>query len=144
MDLWEDVVADAGAILAYCLVGVVLMALGFLLVNLLTPGNLHRLIWAERNRNAALLLSSNLVAVGLVAATAVWTTETGQVWDGVVAAAAYGLVSLAVMGVAFLLLDLMTPGKLGELVTAADAHPAVYVSSSLHVAVAFIIMAGLS
>lgn len=144
MELLRDVAANSGAVLAYCLVGVVLMVLGFSLVNLLTPGNLRVLIWGERNRNAAILLSSNLIALGLVVAAAIWTTESGKVWEGVLAAFCYGLVSLVVMAAAFLLLDALTPGRLGELVTATERHPAVYVSSAMHLAVAFIIAAGLS
>lgn len=144
MDFLRDVVAETGAILAYCLVGIVLMALGYTLVNLLTPGHLGQLIWGGRNRNASILLASNLLALGLVVAMAIWTTESDQVWEGVVAAFVYGVASLVVMGVAFLLLDLITPGKLGALVTEAERHPAVYVSSAMHLSVALIIVAGLS
>lgn len=144
MDLVTDIARETGAVLAYSLVGIVLMLLGFLLVNLLTPGDLRRLIWSERNRNAALLLSSNLLAVGLVTAAAIWTSDGTRLWEGVAAAFVYGVVSLAVMGIAFLLLDALTPGRLGALVTADEAHPAVYVVSSMHLAVALIIVAGLS
>lgn len=144
MDLLSDLASDASAILAYCVVGVLLMLLGSFLVNLLTPGNLRQLIWAERNHNIAILLSSNLLAVGLVAAMAIWTTESDRLWDGVLAAFVYGLISLVVMGVSFVLLDLLTPGRLGELVTSGERHPAVYVSAALHGAVALIIVASLS
>jgi uncharacterized membrane protein YjfL (UPF0719 family) len=144
MDFLTDVGRETGAVLAYSLVGIALMILGFLLVNLLTPGDLRRLIWNERNRNAALLLSSNLLAVGLVAAAAIWTSDGTRVWNGVAATFIYGVVSLAVMGVAFLLLDALTPGRLGALVTAGESHPAVYVVSSMHLAVALIIVASLS
>ncbi|MGH8791582.1 MAG: DUF350 domain-containing protein [Stackebrandtia sp.] len=144
-DTLTDFLDESIALLAYSGVGVVLMALGVVLVELLTPGNLRKLIWEDRNRNAALLLASNLIAVGLVAAMAVYTTE-GDAGLAVAVASSfiYGLISLIVMGVAFVLLDFMTPGKLGELVTRSESHPAVYVSMAMHLAIALVIVAGLS
>lgn len=135
---------ESTAMLAYSFVGILLMALGFLMVDLLTPGSLRKQIWEERNRNSALLLASNLIAVAMVAAMSIFVTTYDTVWVGVASSFIYGVLSLAIMGVAFLLLDLMTPGRLGELVTCKDKHPAVYVSAAMHLAVALIIVAGLT
>lgn len=55
------------ATLAYGAVGTALMALGFALVDLATPGKLRDLIWAQGNRNAAILLASGLLGVGVIA-----------------------------------------------------------------------------
>ncbi len=130
-------------VLAYCGVGVVLMALGFAMVDIVTPGNLRRQIWTERNRNAAILLASNLLAVGAIVAAAIWTSE-GDLGQALLTSFIYGVVGLVVMAVSFLLLDLLVPGRLGDILMNQEDHPAVWVSAAMHLAVAMVVVAGLS
>ncbi|MET9215069.1 MULTISPECIES: DUF350 domain-containing protein [unclassified Nocardia] len=138
-----DLAADAGAALAYSAVGIVLMAVGFGVVDLLTPGDLRAQIWLERNRNAATLLASNLFGVGIIVATAIWTSE-GKILQALLASAIYGVIGLAAMALAFVLLDALTPGDFRAVVADPEPHPAVWVTASAHVAVALVVAAGLT
>ncbi|MET7469174.1 DUF350 domain-containing protein [Micromonospora sp. NPDC005686] len=138
----ENLVTDLLVTLAYGVVGVVLMAVGYVLVDVATPGKLHELIWVERNRNAALLLSSNLVGVGTIVVAAI--VASANDWKlGLVGAAAYGILGLVIMAAAFVLLDAVTPGKLGELLVDPQPHPAVWVSATVHLATGAIIAAAI-
>ncbi|NEW42263.1 DUF350 domain-containing protein [Nocardia cyriacigeorgica] len=139
----EDLPADAGAALAYSGVGIALMALGFAIVDILTPGNLRRQIWIERNRNASVLVSANLLGVGMIVATAIWTSQ-GAIVAALAASAVYGVIGLAAMALAFLLLDLVTPGEFRGVVTEKELHPGVWVTAALHIAVALVVAAGLT
>ena len=139
----QHLVTDLLVTLAYGVVGVVLMAVGYLLVDLATPGKLHELIWTERNRNATLLLASNLVGVGTVVVAAI-VASADDFTLGLVGAAAYGFLGLVLMAAAFVLLDVATPGKLGELLVDPDPHPAVWISATVHVATGAIIAAAIS
>ncbi|MFJ6196788.1 DUF350 domain-containing protein [Micromonospora sp. NPDC092111] len=139
----QTLVTDLLVTLAYGVVGVALMAVGYVLVDLATPGRLHELIWTERNRNAALLLASNLAGVGTIVVAAIAAGEDDFVL-GLVGAAAYGIVGLVIMALAFLLLDALTPGKLGELLVDPEPHPAVWVSAVVHLATGAIIAAAIS
>jgi hypothetical protein len=78
----EDLLAGAGRSIVFGLVGIGLMALGFLLVDLLTPGKLRDLIWVDRNPNAALLLAANQLGIAAIVFTAVFTSydSFGQDW----------------------------------------------------------------
>ncbi|WP_194818953.1 DUF350 domain-containing protein [Nocardia sp. XZ_19_385] len=140
-----DLARDGGAALAYSAIGIALIALGFVLVDVITPGNLRHQIWVDRNPNAALLAASNVLGVGIIVAMAIWTSE-GSIGRALAASVVYGLIGLAVMAIAFVLLDLLTPGKLGELLVddSAGRNPAVWVSAALHIAVALVVAAGLS
>ncbi|GAA4917122.1 uncharacterized protein DUF350 [Stackebrandtia albiflava] len=138
-----DLATESLAVLAYCGVGIVLMALGFVTVDIVTPGNLRRQIWTERNRNAAILLASNLLAVGVIVTAAIWASE-GDLVQGLAYSFVYGLIGLIVMALAFVLLDALTPGKLGEILVGNADHPAVWVSAAMHLAVAGVVVAGLS
>ncbi|MET8062917.1 DUF350 domain-containing protein [Micromonospora sp. NPDC005313] len=138
----ENLVTDLLVTLAYGVVGVVLMAVGYVLVDVATPGKLHELIWVERNRNAALLLSSNLVGVGTIVVAAI-VASANDFKLGLIGAAAYGILGLVIMAAAFVLLDVATPGKLGDLLVDPEPHPAVWVSATVHLATGAIIAAAI-
>lgn len=137
-----SIIAEVGIAAAYGAVGLVLMALGFVLVDVLTPGNLREQIWLQRNRNAAVLLSSNLLGVGIVVTTAIRASADAFV-AGLVSAAAYGLLGLLLMGLSFVVLDAVTPGKLGAMLMEDTPHPATWVSSASHLAVSVIVAAAI-
>jgi hypothetical protein len=134
----SDVFGEVGIAATYGLVGLVLMAVGFALVDILTPGNLREQIWVQRNRNAAILLATNLIGVGIIVATAIAASQ-GNWGEGLLSTAAYGLLGLVLMGVSFIVLDVFTPGKLGEILVQEESHPAVYVSAAAHFAVSAIV-----
>ncbi|MGR8007117.1 DUF350 domain-containing protein [Streptomyces hypolithicus] len=139
----EDIVNGLGRSAAYGALGVVLLTLGIFLVDALTPGKLGRQIWQERNRNAAVLLSSALLGIGGIVFTSIWTTYN-DFGKGLVSTAVFGVLGLVMMAVAFLVVDLVTPGKLGETLVEPEPHPAVWVTASCNIAVAAIISASIA
>ncbi|WP_406284271.1 DUF350 domain-containing protein [Embleya sp. NBC_00896] len=138
--MFRDLAEGVGYAFAYGGVGIVLMVLGFVLVDVLTPGNLGRQIWIERNRNAALVLSSALLGVGMIVTTAIATTydEFGK---GLASTALFGVSGLILMAIAFLVIDLVTPGRLGATVVEREPHPCVWVTASSQIAIAAIVSA---
>jgi uncharacterized membrane protein YjfL (UPF0719 family) len=128
---------------AYTVVGAVLLVGGFLLVDLLTPGRLREQIWVERNRNAALFLSSALIGVAAIVTTSIFTTY-GTLLTGLGSTAAFGALGLVLMAIAVRLVEVATPGKLSEILVAAESHPAVLVSCSVNLAIAAIVSASIA
>ncbi|MFE0208850.1 DUF350 domain-containing protein [Streptomyces sp. NPDC058985] len=139
----SDIVNGLGRAAAYGGLGLVLLVLGIVLVDMLTPGKLGRQIWEQRNRNAALVLSSALLGIGGIVFTSIWTTyeEFGK---GLVSTAVFGLLGLVMMAVAFLVVDLITPGRLGATLVEQEPHPAVWVTASCNVAVSAVIAASIA
>jgi uncharacterized membrane protein YjfL (UPF0719 family) len=129
--------------LAYGGAGLVLMALGYVLVDVATPGKLADLIWVERNRNAAILLCSGLLGVGVILTTAVLTSDD-DLGVGLANTAVYGLLGLAIMALSFIVIDVLTPGKLGEVICTEENHPGVWVSAVAHLVVAVVIAAAIT
>jgi uncharacterized membrane protein YjfL (UPF0719 family) len=113
------------------------------LVDALTPGKLGKQIWEERNRNAAILLSSALLGIGGIVFTSIWTTYD-NFGKGLASTAVFGVLGLVMMAIAFLLVDLATPGNLGATLTEAEPHPAVWVTASCNIALAAIISASIA
>lgn len=138
----NDIIHQLGEAAAYGGVGLVLLLLGVGLVDVLTPGKLGRQIWVERNRNAAVVLSSALLAIGGIVFTAIVSTyqEFGK---GLAAAGLFGLLGLVLLAVSFWAIDLFTPGKLGAVLVDPEPHPAVWVTASTNLAVAAIVSAAI-
>jgi hypothetical protein len=139
----ELLLSGAGKSVVFGLIGIGLMAVGFLVVDALTPGKLRDLIWVERNPNAALLLSSNQLGIALIVFTAIWTTEDSFA-RGLASTAVFGLIGIGIMALGFLVLDWLTPGKLGEVICTQDPHPGAKVSAAAHFGAALIVAACIS
>ncbi|WP_046468881.1 DUF350 domain-containing protein [Allosalinactinospora lopnorensis] len=134
---------NVGAALAYGAVGLLIMILGYLLVDLITPGRLHKLIWEERNRNATLILSANTLGVAIVVVSAIYASEVGLV-TGLFTTVVYGLVGLFMMTASFLIIDLLTPAKLGDVLSDSELHPAAWVNAATHFSIALVMAAAIS
>lgn len=134
--------AEAGIAAAFGVVGLALMALGFVLIDLLTPGNLREQIWVQRNHNAAVLVTCNLLGVGIIVTSAI-TASSEAVLAGLVSTVVYGVLGLVLMGLFFLVVDVLTPGDLGALLVEATPHPAAWVTGISHLVVAAIVSAAL-
>ncbi|WP_067491116.1 DUF350 domain-containing protein [Actinomadura hibisca] len=140
----DDILAESGALLAYGVLGVLLMALGYLVVEITTPGKLGEQIWVERNRGAALVLAAKLLGVGAIVTTAIVSSED-DLGAGLLSTSVYGVLGMVLMVVAFYLLDLLTPGKLGAtIVQDGTLHPASWVVAAADLATAAIVAAAIS
>jgi Na+-transporting methylmalonyl-CoA/oxaloacetate decarboxylase beta subunit len=136
----EDLLSGAGRSVVFGLVGIGLMALGYLLIDLLTPGKLRDLIWIEKNPNAALLLAANQIGISAIVFTAIFTSYS-NFGQGLASTVLFGVIGIAVMGLAFLVLDWLTPGKLGDVICTPERHPGALVSAASHFGAALIVCA---
>ena len=136
----EDLLNGAGRSVVFGLVGIGLMAVGFVMVDLLTPGKLRDLIWRDRNPNAALLLSANQLGIAIIVFTAIFTSYDSFT-QGLASTVVFGLIGIAIMGFGFMVLDWLTPGKLGEVICTPDRHPGATVSAAAHFGTALIVAA---
>jgi uncharacterized membrane protein YjfL (UPF0719 family) len=138
--LLEDLVAG----LLYGLVGLALLVAGYFVLDMLTPGHLGRQLAQDRNRNAGVVVSSGLLALGIIVTMAIVASE-GNLGEGLVRSAGFGIVGIVLLGLAFAVIDLITPGKLGESVMGDEGHePMAWVTSAALVAVGGIVAAALS
>jgi uncharacterized membrane protein YjfL (UPF0719 family) len=137
------VLASIGYAVAYTGVGIVLLTLGFLALDLLTPGRLGRHIHEERSVNAGIVLAAGFFAQGLVIFSAIWTNATSGFGAALLYTVVFGVLGVVLQAVAFVVLDLLTPGKLGQHVTEVPFHPASLVLAAVQLAVAAIVVASI-
>ncbi len=132
-----------GYAVAYTGVGIALLTLGFFALDLLTPGHLGRHIHEQRSVNAAVVLAAGFLGQGAVVFATIWTNATSGFGQALLYTVIFGVLGVVLQAVAFLVLDLITPGRLGAHVTEVAFHPASLVLGAAQLAVAAIIVASI-
>ncbi|MCW2535936.1 MAG: conserved rane protein of unknown function [Modestobacter sp.] len=135
--------ASIGYAAAYTGVGILLLVVGGLALDLLTPGHLARHIYVERSINAGIALAAGFLGQGAIAFTTIWTNATSGFGTALGYTVVFGLLGVLLQVVAFVVLDLLTPGKLGETLMQVPFHPASLVTAAATLAVSAIIVASI-
>ncbi len=128
---------------AYTGVGIALLVLGFYALDLLTPGHLGRHIYEDRSVNAGLTLAAGFLGQGAIVFASIWTNATSGFGQALLYTVVFGVLGVVLQAAAFVVLDLITPGKLGEHLTEQVFHPASLVSAAVALAVSVIIVASI-
>ncbi|HEY7199547.1 MAG TPA: DUF350 domain-containing protein [Candidatus Dormibacteraeota bacterium] len=92
------------AIVTYAALGLLLLLLGYFVVDWTTPGKLGSVIRGERNPNAAMLAASGIAGVTLIVVAAIFTSG-GNLVEGLTEALVFGVVGIAAQAVASLILE---------------------------------------
>jgi uncharacterized membrane protein YjfL (UPF0719 family) len=135
--LLETLARGSGIIAAYAAVGVILMIVGFYVIDLATPGKLSQVIRSERNPNATLLATSAMIAIGLIVAASIWAAG-GRLSEGLASTAVYGLVGIVVQTLAMLLFDKIVGISVRELIKEQELQPGARLLATTHVAIGLI------
>jgi uncharacterized membrane protein YjfL (UPF0719 family) len=144
MDYWEDLATELASGMLYGVVGIALLALGYWMIDLLTPGHLGRQLCEDRNRNLGVIVSSAMLSIGIIVTSAIIASE-GDLEKGLGQSAGFGLIGIGLLGIAFVVIDLITPGKLGDIVSGDDQHaPIVFVTGAALLSVGGIVAAAIS
>jgi uncharacterized membrane protein YjfL (UPF0719 family) len=137
------VLQSIGYAVAYSGVGIALLVLGFYALDVLTPGHLGRHIYDERSVNAGLTLAAGFLGQGAIVFATIWTNATSGFGRALLYTVVFGILGVLLQAVAFVVLDLITPGRLGEHLMQPGFHPASLVSAAAQLAVAAIIVASI-
>lgn len=143
LDLLDELVRGMLATLAYAALGAVVLTIGYVVLDAITPGKLRHLVYTDHNRNAAVLVSANVLALGAIM-TASIVESADELGRGLVEAGVYGLAGVVLLAVSFKVLDVLTPGHLGSIVTDPEGTPAVYVTAAFQLALGAVLAAAVS
>ena len=116
---------------------------GCFALDLLTPGHLGRHIVENRSVNAAAVLAAGFLGQGAIVFASIWTNATSAFGQALLYTVVFGILGVLLQAVAFVVLDLITPGKLGSHVMEVAFHPASLVLAAAQLAVALIVVASI-
>ena len=139
----DPIVQGVVAVILYFLVGIVVLIAGFLMVDILTPGNLRQLVFIDRRPNAVVLASAMYIALAIVIISAIGSSYS-QLGQGLIGVAVYGIIGVGLQGIALLILQVAVPGRFREHVDEPQLHPAAFATATMLVAVGGVIAAAIS
>lgn len=128
---------------AYGGVGIALLVVGFVVIDLLTPGKLGDLIMKERSKPAAIITAAGLIAISAVVTTSIAVSD-GPLGEGLAETAIYGGIGVIMIGVAFTAVDLLTPGRLGDVVHDTEDPPVVWLIAAALLSAGAVVSAAVS
>lgn len=130
----QNVVSSA----LYFVVGVLVLAAGFVMVDVLTPGNLRRQVFVERRPNAVAITAAMDVSLAAIIVTAIHASSD-RLGQGLIDTLIYGLIGVALQGLALVAVELLAPGPFRSDINAEEFHPA-----ALSVAVVLLAVGGIN
>jgi uncharacterized membrane protein YjfL (UPF0719 family) len=139
----NPVVKGVVATVLYFLVGMAVLVVGFVMVDVLTPGKLRRMVFVDRRPNAVVLACAMYVALAAVIISAI-ANSYSQLGQGLVGVAVYGLLGVVLQGIALLTLHFVIPGDFHEHVDEPELHPAAFATATMMLAVGGVTAVALS
>lgn len=127
----------------YFVVGIAVLALGFVMVDALTPGKLRRQVFVERRPNAVALASAMYASLAVVIIAAIHSSSD-TLGQGLVDTAAYGLLGVVLQGMALVILEMVVPGRFRDHIDDEQLQPAAIATAVVLLAVGGINAAALS
>lgn len=122
----------------FFLVGIVVLAAGFGMVDILTPGKLRREVFVDRRPNAVVITAAMDVSLALVIVSAI-RSSSDQLGQGLLDTLVYGLVGVLLQGVALAILEAIVPGRFRGFIDSEEFHPA-----SIAAAVVLLVVGGIN
>jgi uncharacterized membrane protein YjfL (UPF0719 family) len=139
----DVLVQNVVSTLLYFLAGVIILVLGFVMVDALTPGRLRSQVFVERRPNAVIVTAATDISLTTVIVSAI-VASSDKLGQGLVDTLVYGLVGIALQGVALVVLEAVVPGHYRDMIDAERFHPASVAAAVILVAVGGINAAALS
>lgn len=123
---------------AYFVLALVVLIVGFVVQDLLTPGKLRELVFVDHLPNAGVIAGAQMIALGMVIVTAIATTEPDLV-DGLIHVAVYSFLGLLLQTIAMVVAEIAIPGRFRDLVEDPKLR-----SSALVMGVALIVIGAIN
>ena len=131
------------AAVLYFVVGIVVFGAGFVMTDVLTPGNLRELVFVAHRPNAVAVACGMYGALALVTAVAI-IASSAELAQGLIDALVYGLVGVALQGLTLLALEALVPGRFRDLIGDEKLHPGAVATAVILLAVGGVNAAALS
>ena len=126
-----------GAIVAYAVIGLVLMIAGFYAVDLSTPGKLRQLV-RDGKPNATYITGAGMLSMAFIIVVAIYASG-GNLVTGMAYSLLYGLVGIIAQVVSVRVLDLVTGVDMEELMYSEVFLPQARVIAASHIALGLIV-----
>ena len=140
-DFWTEIASG----FLYGALGIALLVAGFYMIDALTPGKLGQELVERRSANAAIVVGAGLLAIGAVVTSSIAASlEDDDLLKGLGSALGYGVAGIVLQGVAFRVMDTITPGRLGDVIYDRQVAPIAVVHAAFSLAVGAMLAASIA
>lgn len=139
----SQLLTDMGTALLYGIIGLVLLGLAYVMIDIITPGSLGEHLAARKGSNMAIITSSALLSSGIIVAASI-LASSGSLGSALARSFGFGLTGIVLLGVAYFLIDLATPGNLSDLVCTEEHHPLSWLIAAALLSVGIVVAAAIS
>lgn len=101
--------------LAYFALAAVILVVGFVILDLITPGKLHELVFVHHLPNAAVITAAQQISIGIIVVAAV-LNSSDNLGQGLIETAVFGGLGLVIQVIVMALLEAFIPGRFRDLV----------------------------
>lgn len=144
MDFVEDIALGLSAGVAYGVVGLVLIIIGYRVLDWLIPGDIGKLIAADKRNDVAIVVGCSIISLGLIVSVAIITAGNDYL-KGLVEATGFGLIGVILQGVGFTLANKALPVHLGDALSDdSEDYGIAVVVGAMMIAVGGIVAAAIS
>lgn len=140
---YVELAKTVGIIAAYGAMGVAMLGVGFAVMDLLIPGDMRKQIWEDENINTTILASSALVGVALIVVVSV-RAAAGDLAEGLLDTLVFSALGILLLGIAFKVIDLLTPGDMAGMIARDRFHPTVVIAATANIAIALVVSAAIA
>ncbi|MBJ7602135.1 MAG: DUF350 domain-containing protein [Candidatus Dormibacteraeota bacterium] len=125
------------ALVGYAVLGTLLLLLGYLALDLVTPGKLGQVIRTEHNANAAVLAASGVLGLSFLIAAAIFTSG-GDLLQGLIETLVFGLVGILAQAAALFAFDRVIGVDAEELMGQRHLLPATILAATVRIGIGLI------
>jgi uncharacterized membrane protein YjfL (UPF0719 family) len=136
------IASGLGAIVLYALLGLVLLLLGFVAIDLTTPGKLKQLV-RSGYPNAVAVTAAGLLSMAFIVVVAIYNTG-GRLAEGLLSTLIFGLVGIIVQAVAVRVLEWVTGIDIGGLLADEKPRAQARVVCAAHLALGLVVAVAIS
>lgn len=134
---WNTIGHGVGAIALYAILGLALMLVGFQAIDSSTPGPLRKMV-ATGNPNAVIVTAAAMVSMALIVVLAIFTSG-GQLAEGLIATAIYGLVGIVAQVISIRILEWVLGLHIGDLLKSPTYQVQSLLVAAAHLAIGLVV-----
>ncbi|WJZ02292.1 DUF350 domain-containing protein [Corynebacterium freiburgense] len=128
---------EIAATFAYFALSIVILVIGFLVLDLITPGRLRQLVFVKHLPNAALITGAQQIALGIIIVSAI-LHSSADLLTGLFDVAVFGGIGVLIQTGALACIEFLTPHRFRDVIGDPKPRAGVFVAATTIIVISVI------
>ncbi|EEB63627.1 DUF350 domain-containing protein [Corynebacterium amycolatum] len=139
----EHLAVGVPATIGYFLAGALVLVVGFIVLDLITPGKLRDLVFLENRAGAAMIAGSQQIALACIVVSVIRASDD-DLMMGLGETLVYGALGIVLQAASLLVLEALIPGRFRDVVMDAKVRPRAMLAATTFIVIGVINAVALS